>query len=495
MAKDIKALAQREALSGRLPTLHGERIYDRYTTFLWTCTAFSAATWAFLIGGFLPFVGNTKVGILGYLAGVMVGMVLVTLAAGMASNRYGVDTTDAAKASFGVRGTVIPLIGLMATMVGWTAVLVALTSRGAGNVAQTASGAEGPSETFIVIVGLAAVALCWLVTARGPQLFERISNYVAPLHLVLTAIMLIVLFVKFGGGLLDANVPASEAFTTDRTKGYLLAFEFGMANALTWWPVMGGLTRLVKRQRQIIGPSVVGVGVLGAAFLSSVAAFAAVKAGTPDPTIWMIQIGGDVFGSAVLLFVLTANIAAMVILMYLGGVAIQQIGPLARARWGLIIGVMLIPSLLAALNSQWVLDNMIKWLTYNGVMFAGITGVTLVDYFLLRRQELDARHLFSRSSGSKYWFWGGVNLVAVAVVAVSLWFDLWLYDPISLETQGIFDIAGSSLPTILLSGLVYYVGMRLVAIPLGKGTYPQPAAVTDGPRLGVGQTPDVPVTL
>src|SRR5689334_19701030 len=107
MAKDIQALAQREALSGRLPTLHSERIYDRYATFLWTCTAFSAATWAFLIGGYLPYVGNTKVGVLGYLAGVIVGMVIVTLASGLASNRYGVDTTDAAKASYGVRGTVI----------------------------------------------------------------------------------------------------------------------------------------------------------------------------------------------------------------------------------------------------------------------------------------------------------------------------------------------------------------------------------------------------
>lgn len=471
MSHDLSDRITRESLAGRLPTLISERIYDRYATFLWTCVAFSAATWAFLIGGFLPYVGNTKVGIVGYLAGVVVGMVLVTLATGIPSIKYGVDTIDAVKSSFGTFGAVIPLVGLLATCIGWTAVLVALTSRGAGNVVKTVDGSKGVSETLIVIVGLAAVALCWVIAIYGPWLFERISNYVAPMHLLLTAIMLIVLIAKYGGDIFTENVPAKDAFTDDKLKGYALAFEFGMANAFTWWPIMGGLTRLVGRQRDVVGPSVVGVGVFGAAFLSMVAAFASVKAGTYDPTIWMPEIGGHVFGTIMLTFILLANVAAMVIMMYLAGVSIQQIPFFARVKWALIMGLMLIPSIAAAFDSQWVLDNMIKWLTYNGVYFAGITGVTLVDFYILRRQRIDARHLFTRSRHGKYFFWGGVNLIAVAVSAAALWFDLWMYDPITLETKDAFRYLGVSIPTVALAAVVYYVGMRLIAIPLGKGGY------------------------
>src|ERR1700736_780957 len=76
----IQAEISREALAGRLPILSEERIYSRFGSFLWTCTSFSAATWAFLIGGSLPSVGNTVIGILGYLCGVILGLVPVVLA-------------------------------------------------------------------------------------------------------------------------------------------------------------------------------------------------------------------------------------------------------------------------------------------------------------------------------------------------------------------------------------------------------------------------------
>jgi len=56
-----------ESLSGRLPLRSNESVYKNYRLLLWTCTAFSAATWAFLICGFLPYVGDVRIGVLGYL--------------------------------------------------------------------------------------------------------------------------------------------------------------------------------------------------------------------------------------------------------------------------------------------------------------------------------------------------------------------------------------------------------------------------------------------
>lgn len=476
--KSTQSRVTQEALSGRLPILGGERIYSGYLPFLWTCVAFSAATWAFLIGGYLPYIGNTMAGVTGYVVGLLLGMVPVTLASGIGPYKYGVETLDAAKAAFGRWGMIVPLVGLVATLAGWTYVVVALTARGAGNVIKQARGGETTPEGVIIGIALFSIVLVWLIASKGPWLFERLSNYIAPGHMVITVVMLIVLIAKFGGDVFTTNVAAADSFTPDHQLGFAYAVEFGVANSLTWWPVMGGLTRLVKSKKHIVGPSVIGVGVLGAAFISGVAAMAGAAYGTADPTIWMIDLGGRVLGSAIMTFVLLANIATMVIMVYLGGVSIQHVKSFARLRWDVVVGLLLLPGVIFAFRTEWLLSKVIQWLTYNGVMFVGITGITLVDYFILRRQRLDVPGLFSRNRSGPYWFWGGVNWIAVTIALGSIWFYLWLYNPITLKTQPEFKWFGAGLPTMVLSGLIYWLVMRLVVVRTGIGDYPDAATAS-----------------
>lgn len=477
MSKDLKLTQSRvleEALSGRLPIRSDERIYKSYPTFLWTCTAFSAATWAFLIGGFLPYCGDVRVGVLGYLSGMLIGMAIVVLASGVPSFKYGVDTIDAAKASFGPFGIVLPLFGLLATCIGWTYVVIALTSRGAANVIQTIQqSTTAPRESLVITLALMALVVVWLITSRGPWLFERLSNYIAPGHIFVTVVMLGILLHHYGSSLWSLQVPANQLLTSSPREGYALAVEFGISNSLTWWPIMGGLTRLVERRSMIMGPSVVGIGVLGAAFISMVAAYAAVSAGTPDPTIWMIKLGGPIVGSLIMTFVLCANIATMVIMIYLAGVSIQQIKPLTRVRWDILIALMLVPGIYVAFRTTWVLASVMSWLSYNGVMFVGISAVTFVDYFILRRERIEVSHLFVRNSKSIYWFWGGVNWVAVAVSLGSIALYLWLFNPESAAMNEYASYLGAGIPCMVIAGLVYFVAMKAIVIPLRKGGYSQ----------------------
>lgn len=480
MSSDIKltqARVMEEALSGRLPLRSNERVYKSYGSFLWTCTAFSAATWAFLIGGFLPYVGDVRIGVLGYLTGLLIGMAIVVLASGMPSFKYGVEPIDAAKASFGPYGIALPLFGLLATCVGWTYVVVALTARGGANVLQTIEQSDvPPGEPIIIALALLTMFAVWLVASKGPWLFERISNYIAPGHILVTVIMLVILLYHYGSDLWTLQVPADQRLAATPGQGFALAVEFGISNSLTWWPIMGGLTRLVQRRSHIVGPSVVGVGVLGAAFISMVAAFAAVSAGTPDPTIWMIKLAGPVLGSIIMSFVLAANIATMVIMLYLAGVSIQQIKPLTRVRWDLLIALMLLPGIYVAFRTEWTLSIVMSWLSYNGVMFVGITAVTFVDYFILRRERLLPAHLFTRSRASAYWFWGGVNWVAVVISLLSVALYLYLYNPVTAQMHAFAHLFGAGIPTMAFAGIAYFIAMKLIVIPAGKGGYAESAA-------------------
>ncbi|WP_236675707.1 cytosine permease [Pseudomonas mediterranea] len=476
---------EQEALAGRLPVLAGNRVYKTYGSFLWTCCAFSAATWAFLIGSYLPFVGDWRLGVMGYTIGLIIGMALVSLASGVPSFKYGTDPIDTAKPSFGYRGIVIPLFGLLATLIGWSYVVEALTARGAANVAATITGSQvtGDSHEHLVIgVALAALLLVWIIASKGPKLFERLNGFIGPLHMLITLVMFGILVHKFGlENLWHNQLPADQMLSHDPVQGLALAVEFGVSNAMTWWPVMGGLTRLVKHKNHVMGPSIIGVGILGAAVVSTVAALAAISAGTYDPTIWMIAVGGSIFGSIVMTIVLTANIATMVVMIYLAGVSIQQVKFFARLKWELLLALLLLPGLYFAFKTEWLLSNVMSWLSYNGVMFVGISGITLVDYFVLRREQLDAPSLFA-THNSHYAYWGGINWAAVVISIVAVAGYLALYNPVTVAMSESFRYFGASIPVIAISGLAYYLAARMILAPLGKGHYAR-AVVLSQPTL------------
>ncbi|WP_260960929.1 cytosine permease [Pseudomonas citri] len=465
---------EQEALAGRLPVLAGSRVYKTYGSFLWTCCAFSAATWAFLIGSYLPFVGDWRLGVMGYTIGLIIGMALVSLASGVPSFKYGTDPIDTAKPSFGYRGIVIPLFGLLATLIGWSYVVEALTARGAANVAATITGSQvtGDSHEHLVIgVALAALLLVWIIASKGPKLFERLNGFIGPLHMLITLVMFGILVHRFGlENLWHNQLPADQMLSHDPVQGLALAVEFGVSNAMTWWPVMGGLTRLVKHKNHVMGPSIIGVGILGAAFVSTVAALAAISAGTYDPTIWMIAVGGPIFGSIIMTIVLTANIATMVVMIYLAGVSIQQVKFFARLRWELLLALLLLPGLYFAFETEWLLSNVMSWLSYNGVMFVGISGITLVDYFILRREQLDAPSLFA-THNSHYAYWGGVNWTAVVISIGAVAGYLAMYNPVTVAMSESFRYFGASIPVIAISGLAYYLAARMILVPLDKGHY------------------------
>lgn len=467
-----QAQVAREALAGRLPILPGERLYRRFGSFLWTCTSFSAATWAFLIGGSLPSVGNTLIGILGYLCGVILSLVPVVLASGLPSFRYGIEPIDVAKASFGVNGAIVPLLGALATMVGWTYVVVALTARGAAGLLRVVQHGAAPNENFAIAVALVTLVMVWLIARRGPRLFQRLSQYIAPVQLLITFALLVLLIHRFDWSVIwTSNMPPTATLTQSHALGFAYAAEFGVANGLTWWPIVGGLTRLVEKPRQVLGPCVIGIGVLGAAFISAVSALGAARVGSPDPTVWLLALGGPIIGSAMLAFVLGANLITMVILTYLAGVTIQQLRPITRIPWDLILISLLIPGIYVAFRTTWMLDVVMNWMLYNGVMFVGVTGITLVDYLVLRRQRLSLPDLFTRSHAGRYWYWGGVNWVAIGVTVIATAGYLIMYDPSSYRVMGIFRFLGAGIPMVLLAAALYLLLARLVLRRMDKGGY------------------------
>src|SRR5690242_1974191 len=102
MSADLMSVP--DAASGRLPTLERERQFASYGSLLYTLMTLTASIWIFLVGSVLPTVGDTRLAIIGFACGVILGIIPVLLGSALPSFVCGVDTVDASKAALGTRG-------------------------------------------------------------------------------------------------------------------------------------------------------------------------------------------------------------------------------------------------------------------------------------------------------------------------------------------------------------------------------------------------------
>jgi NCS1 family nucleobase:cation symporter-1 len=471
MSKDAQSNITNEALLGRLPVLDGERVYKNYFSFLATYASFQFATWAFLVGSFLPWAGTTWAAILVFLAGAIISMAIVALSIGPFIAKFGVYTTDFTKPALGPHASWLTVAIVVVVSLGWAYVVEALTARAVANLWRVLTGAEAPNEVLVTVVAIVLLVVVFFAVIKGPKLFAKLNNIVAPGLVLLSTIFLVVLLVKSGGSIFTTSMPLEETFSGDPWTNYLFAFEFGMAWGFASWAPTGGLSRLVHKPKHIIGPAVIGTGALAGGYLCGIAALgAAGSGGETDPTVWLPAVGGTALGAAFLLFIVLANIPTMSMTIYFTGVSLQHI-PIARKRWPVLAAILLAPGLVIAFFTDWLLAHIMSWLTYTAVVVLGLVAVTAVDYFILRRQGIDLRSLFTTSRKGKYYFWGNVNWIGLFSVACGTAFSLWVYNPVTMAVQPIFRYVSSTIPALLISAVLYYGLTRLIAVPLGKGSY------------------------
>lgn len=466
------------ALEGRLPILPDERLFKSRGTLFATCIVFGAAIWIFMIGAGLSALGDVRFTIPGYIIGSTIGYVLVMFGAGLPSFRYGIDAMDVAKASFGTRGAVIPLLGLLGVALAWSAVVTCFIARGTATVAR----ATLPPETFAgenshwltVGVALIVVVATWALVRRGPALMERINNVVGPGLLIVATILLILLGNRIGWDhIWTGRVPASGWIFPDRSLALISAVELGMGASLGSWPFVAGFTRLVKNRAHVVTPSMLGVPMIGGGYGVGVAALVANALPSTDPVMWFLDLGGTMWGGVAAIAVLIGNVAVIGLLIYFVAVAAQQIAWVRRQSWGIVIAVLLIPCAISAFYADVVLSSVLGVCNYQSLLYVAVTGATLVNYVFVLRGHLDLRSVFARHGQGAYAGWRGWNIGGViSVIAGTVVYRL-MYDPMTLAPGPGFGWVGASVPALLVSAGLFLVFAALSKRPLPKNPAPE----------------------
>ncbi len=466
----IETSTMREAIQGTWPVLPGERIWGAIGL---TAVAISAgvAAWSYIIGGFVAYYLDAKMGTIAMIAGSLIGMFFVIMATIPSSVKYGIDTITSSKPQFGTRGSYFAIFIQYASIIGWNCLLLILLGRATGSIALEAGWITQGSVGIVSAIGsLSAVTLSWLLLRQGAESIRTYSYFIA---VIVTALGLWILYKLIASVGLTAIFAAKPEYASgDRLWDYTAGFEVLVASVLSWWPYMGGIVRMVPSSRQAVWPAMFCMG-LPTGVISLIGLYSALATGNQDPSAWLIQFGGVKLGIVALLFLAMANIGTAVVGAYVAAIGLKQIPVFQKGiSWGWITFIVLLPvALIAALVPNLFFDNSGTFFAFLGVVFAPVCGIQIVDYFFLRNQTLNIRGLYQTGTGSAYHFWGGINPAAFLAVIAGFFCYTNLLNPVSYESGAIFKYISASVPALLVSAMVYYIITKLFLVNSKIGDY------------------------
>jgi NCS1 family nucleobase:cation symporter-1 len=450
------------------PLTRAERDWSSWQLFV-VLLVTACATWCYIIGEYVGYYLNLRMGFAAMTAGSMIGMLLVTLAVVPTATRYGIDSIAAAKPQFGDRGWLITVFLQYVSIIGWNCLLMIFFGKSVGQLL-TALGAVSPDNMGLVVraVTILACLFVFVVLLRGGTGLEKVSQ-VLFFFIVGIGAWMVWMLLSQGSETVAAATPAyaSGSLRWD----YVTGIEIGIVSLLSWWPYIGAMVRKAPDAPVATIPAMVGMG-LPVPILSVVGLAAILALQVSDPSAWLIQLGGPVYGVIALVFVIAANLGTTLAGVYATAVGLRQVPFLERARWSTLMLWGLIPvAAVTLIVPDLFFANFGTFLAFIGVFFAPMCAIQIVDYLILRRQRINIRAVYVGGPGTDYHYWGGINPAAILAMAAGFITYLYLLNPVSYASRAPYDWLTASLPTAVVSGVVYWLVTLLVVRRAGLGGY------------------------
>ncbi|WP_347754770.1 cytosine permease [Agrococcus sp. ProA11] len=451
-----------EHVFGTFPLLKQERSWSALD-FTWVNTALAIATWAFLVGGSTALLVGFQAGIAAMLIGNAIGLCFMVLASVVASQRYGSEQYMLLRGAFGVVGVgALVFTVILITEMGWSSLLAVMAGRATSQVASTVAGTDlGQYGPVVTIGGLIAIAIAWWVLSRGPVTIGRFNAIIAPGLAVITVIMMVFLIANTSLDQLFSAAPLAPF--DDETLNFMVAIEFNVGVGVSWYPVMGSLARMTRSRKAAVWPAYGGL-LIATMVAQVVGMAAALTLGDSDPTVWMVPFGGAVLGIAVLVFIAFANITSMSSIVYSTILAIRQSsgGLLAKVPWKVLTASFFVVPAIMTFFPQFMYEQFMVFVLMSGAFLTALCGVALADYFVLRKQRIDLREMHLAQRGTLYAYPAGINWAGIGALLTGAVFYLWLYNPITLETQAAFSVITASLPAAIVAAVAYLLLTRVI---------------------------------
>jgi NCS1 family nucleobase:cation symporter-1 len=344
--------------------------------------------------------------------------------------RYGIPFPVLLRAPFGVLGSNVPAMMRAVVACGWFGIQTWIGGLSIFSLWTSVVTVELPQVLpawFGIGTGqLIAFVVFWLLNlyfiVRGMESIKLLETWAAPVLLVLGVALFGWAWVKVG------SLGTMLADPTPPTKSGVSAMAIGITTAVSFWGTLAlnipDFARFARSNReQVVGqaiglpPTMALFTFVGAAVTN--ATFVIFGHRIADPTALATQIGSlpvtalAALGLAVA--TLSTNVAANIVSPAndLANLAPRRISFRTGAMIAAAFGAIIMPWKLMAASTY-----LFAWLSGYGAMLGAVGGVMIVDYYLIRRTELDVPDLYRR--GGRYEYRGGFNPIALVALALGI---------------------------------------------------------------------------
>ena len=372
---------------------------------------------------------------------IMLGNVIVLVPMilnGHPGTKYGVPFPVLARASFGINGAHIPSLLRALVACGWFGIQTWVGGAAIYQLLDVMVSANLNALVDLPVLGINLAELaCFLsfwalqvvIIHRGVESIRTLENLAAPFLIVMGLALLVWAYVKADGFGPMLSTPSQFAAGQPREGEFWRVFFPSLTAMVGFWATLSlnipDFTRYAKSQRdQVLGQAIgLPTTMTLFAFIGvAVTSATVVIFGAPvwDPTELLGKMGGglSVVLSLLALTVatLSTNIAANVvspanaminvnpqkISFRLGGYVTAGLG-IAMFPWKLL---------------ESTGDYIFTWLVGYSALLGPIGGILIVDYFVLRRTELDLEGLYQRQGPYRYK--RGFNPAAIAALVIAV---------------------------------------------------------------------------
>src|SRR5215212_2617098 len=348
-----------------------------------------------------------------------------------AGTRYGIPFPVFVRASFGVRGANFAAMARALVACGWFGIqtwigglaldaLMSAAFSGWGNV---------PGHSFIMFFVFWAIQL--VIILRGVEGVKLFESFAAPL-LLIGSLVLLVWGISAGGGI--ANVFATSAKLQQGDAPFWALFWPSLAANVGYWITLSlnipDFTRYAKTQRSQIVGQALGLPLTMTAFSFIGIAVTAATIVVFDEAIWdpvvlVTRLTGDIPALLILAMFIIAiaqistNMAANVVSpsFDFSNLAPKYISFRTGGIITAVIGVLSFPWLILETAGAYIFT----WLVGYGSLLGAIGAVMIVDYWIVRRRQLDLAELYKSNGSYSYsngWNWRAIVAVLVSVALV-----------------------------------------------------------------------------
>jgi len=433
-------------MPGIEPTPTEERNLGGWDFFLlWAGAAISLAEiWA----GSLVVPLGLGLGLWAILLGHLIGNTPFALG-GLMGSRWGIPSMVSVRPSFGIRGSYFPAALNVIQLIGWTAVMLIVC----GQAADAISKFYGFSNLNLWIILSGVITTLWAVVGhRFWKWLQRVSVLVL---LILCIVVTYIVFQEHGWGMLS-QIPRKKDFP------FMVGMDLVIAMPISWLPLVSDYSRFATDSKRNFWGTWIGYFIVSS-WMYLIGLMATLATQSPDPSGVVMNLMLK-FGWAIpaLIIVLFSTFTTTFLDIYSTAISGLNIFPKLGERTGIWIGGIL--GIIVAIIFPTLL-NYEHFLLFIGAMFCPLFGIVLVDYFLIRRRVIDLEDLYKR--GGEYWFSKGIN--PLAIIAWAIGFGIYLgFSPMLMEKVLQVKAAfpwplGSSLPSMILAGLIYWFLRKQIA--------------------------------